>query len=198
MAVVIMSGTDVEALAAEVVAEPAPRADDLVGDQQDVVLVADLAHALPVAVLGHEAAARVLYRLEDHRRHGLRTLELDHLLDRVGRPERIALLGPAVAVGVRHVMGAGHERLEHGAQRGDAGDRESAEGGAVVGGFARDDLRLQRIAAELVVLARQLPGRLHRLGATGGEEHAVEVAGSERRRCARPTRWPPGARSSSW
>ena len=39
------------ALAAEPVAEPAPGADHLVGDQQHVVAVADLAHALEVAVL---------------------------------------------------------------------------------------------------------------------------------------------------
>ena len=56
-AVVIMSGTHTEALDAEVVPEAAPGADHLVGDQEHVVLVADLAHALPVAVLRHEAAA---------------------------------------------------------------------------------------------------------------------------------------------
>src|SRR5829696_7877643 len=61
----------VEALDTEVVAEPAPGADDLVGDQEHLVLVADLAHALPVAVLRHEAAARVLHGLEDHSGHRL-------------------------------------------------------------------------------------------------------------------------------
>ena len=111
-AVVIMSGTHVEALDAEVVAEAAPGADHLVGDQQDVVLVADLADALPVAVLRHEAAARVLHRLEDHRGDRLRALELDHVLDLVRGPERVAVLGPAVLVRVRHVVRAGHERLE--------------------------------------------------------------------------------------
>ena len=143
------------------------------------MLVADLAHALPVAVLRHEAAARVLHRLEDHGRHRLRALELDHLLDRVRGPERVAVLGPAVRVRVRHVVGARHERLERRAQRRDAGDRERAEGGAVVGGLARDDLRLQRVAVQLVVLAGELPGRLDGLGAARGEEDPVEVAGRE-------------------
>ena len=59
-------GLVAEALGAEPVAEPAPRADDLVGDEQDAVLVADLAHALEVALRRGEAAAGVLHRLEDH------------------------------------------------------------------------------------------------------------------------------------
>ena len=91
------------ALAAEPVAEAPPRADHLVGDQQHVVAVADLAHALEVALLGDEAAAAVLHRLEDHRGHGVGTLEQDRLLDRVGRPQRVAVLRPAVGVGVRRV-----------------------------------------------------------------------------------------------
>ena len=47
--------------------------------KQDVVLVADLAHALEVAVGRREAAAGVLHRLEDHARDGLGPLELDPL-----------------------------------------------------------------------------------------------------------------------
>ena len=43
-------GLVVVALRAEPLAEPAPRADDLVGDHQHVVAVADLAHPLEVAV----------------------------------------------------------------------------------------------------------------------------------------------------
>ena len=79
------------ALAAEPVPEPPPRADHLVGDQQHAVAVADLAHALEVAVLRHEAAAAVLDRLEDHRGDRVGALELDRLLDRVGRPQRVAV-----------------------------------------------------------------------------------------------------------
>ena len=89
------------ALAAEPVAEPAPGADHLVGDQQHVVAVADLAHALEVAVLRRDAAAGVLERLEDHRGDGVGVLVEDLLLDLVGRPERIAIGRPPVAVRVR-------------------------------------------------------------------------------------------------
>ena len=165
-----------EAFAAEVMAEPAPGADHLVGDQQHVVLVADLADPLEVAVGRDEAAARVLDRLEDHRGDRLRPLEDDPLLDRVGGPERVAVLGPAVDVGVRHVAGAGDERFELVAQVGDPGRRERPQRGAVVGDLAGDEFVLLAFAVGAVVVARQLQRRLDRLGAAVGEEDAVEVA----------------------
>ena len=74
--------------------------------------VADLAHALEVAVLRRDAAAAVLDRLEDHGGDRLGPLELDPLRDRVRRPQRVAVGGPAVGVGVRHVAAARRERLE--------------------------------------------------------------------------------------
>ena len=173
-------GDVAEAFAAEAVAEPAPGADHLVGDHQHVVAVADLAHPLEVAVGRDEAAAGVLDRLEDHRGDGLRALEHDPLLDRGRRPERVAVLGPAVDVGVGDVAAARRERLELGAQLGDAGGGEGAERGAVVGDLAGDHLVLLAFAAHAVVVAGQLQRRLDRLRAAGGEEDAVEVAGGER------------------
>ena len=93
-------GHVIEALPAEPRAQPAPRADRVVGDQQHAVAVADLAHALEVARRRDQAAARVLHRLEDHGRDGLAALGADPRLDRVGRPQAGR---PAVAVGVRDV-----------------------------------------------------------------------------------------------
>src|SRR5665213_195203 len=52
-------GHVVVALGAEEVAEATPGADDLVGDEQDAVAVADLAHPLEVAGWRGEAAAGV-------------------------------------------------------------------------------------------------------------------------------------------
>src|SRR6185295_6780953 len=75
------------ALAAEPVTEPAPGTDHLVGDQQDVVAVADLAHPLEVARLGRDAAAGVLAGLENHRGHGVGMLVEDPLLDLVRSPQ---------------------------------------------------------------------------------------------------------------
>ena len=84
-------------------AEPAQRADHLVGDQQDAELVADLADPLEVAVLGWDAAAGVLERLEDHGGDRVRPLELDPFADPLGGPEVVAVRGPAQMVGVRDV-----------------------------------------------------------------------------------------------
>ena len=81
----------------------------------------------------------------------------------------------AVAVRVGDVAHAVDERLERRADRRDAGDRERAHGRAVVGDLARDDLAPHRLAVGGVVLARQLPGRLDRLGAAGDEERAVDA-----------------------
>ncbi len=179
-----------EAFAAEVVAEPAPGADHLVGDHQHVVAIADLAHPLEVAVGRDEAAAGVLHRLEDHRRHRLRPLEDDPLLDRVSRPEFVALLGPAVDVRVGDVATARRQRLELGSQVGDAGGRERPQRGAVVGDLAGDHLVLLAFAERPVVVAGELQRRLDRLRAAGGEEDAVEVGrrqrGDPRRQLDRP------------
>jgi hypothetical protein len=160
-------------------AEPAPGADDLVGDQQDVVLVADLADALEVALGRREAAPGVLNRLHDHGGDRVRALELDAVRDRFGQVLSAVAGRQAVEVRVRDVAAAGGERLERLAQRRDAGRRERAHRGAVVRGLACDDLRLVRVARELVVLADELEGGLDRLAAARREEHAVEVARGE-------------------
>ena len=84
-----------------------------------------------------------------------------------------------VAVRVVDVERVGDERLERRLQRGDAVDGERAHRRPVVGDPARDRLPAA-LAARGVVLARELPGRLDRLGASRAEEDAVEVAGSDR------------------
>ena len=141
--------------------------------------VADLAHPLEVALLRRDAAAGVLQRLEDHGRDGVGALELDLLLDLLGGPERVAVVGPAVAVGVRDVAAAGGERLELRAELGDPGRGERPHRGAVVGDLAGDQLDLLALALQPVVVARHLQRRLDRLGAAVGEEDVVQVAGGE-------------------
>ena len=85
-------------------------------------------------------------------------------------------LGP-VEVGVGHLVRAGHQRLEVHLGLGNAGDRQRALRGAVVGHRAADDLVLHGLAGDLEELLGQFPRRLNCLAATGGEEHAIEVAG---------------------
>src|SRR3954451_20692542 len=172
-------------LGAEVVAEAAERADDLVGDHQDVVLVADLADALEVALGRREAAAGVLDRLHDHGGDRLGALELDAVRDRLGEVLGAVAGRQAVEVRVRDVATAGGERLERLAQRGDAGRAQCAHRRAVVGDLAGDDLVLVRVAPELVVLPRELERALDGLAAARGEEDAVEVAGGDRREARR-------------
>ena len=110
-----------ELVAGEHRAEAAEGADDLVGDEQHVVLVADLAHPLEVAGRRREAAAGVLHRLQEDRGDRLRALEEDLLLDLVGGPAAeglrvVAVDRGAVDVGVRHLVRAGDQRLEGGLQ----------------------------------------------------------------------------------
>src|SRR5215510_1205912 len=71
---------------AEIAAEPAEGTDDLVGDEQHVVLVADLPHPLEIARRRWEAPTRVLYWLEEDGRDGVRPFEFDGLGDPVRGP----------------------------------------------------------------------------------------------------------------
>ena len=65
------------------------------------------------------------------------------------------------------------------------GDRQRPHRGAVVGEVAADGLDAVGLADLLEVLAGQLPGRLDRLGSSGGEEHPVQVTGRQRRQLGR-------------
>ena len=188
-------------------AEPAEARDHLVGREQDVVLIADRAHALPVANRRRETAAGVLHGLHVHEADGLGAHREDRLLEVVEQELRELLLGlgarAVVAICVVDVAHLGHERLERFAERGDAVDREGAHRRAVVGDVACDRLvpvrpaarRNKRVvprlrlaerhadsllAARDVVLPGELPRRLDGLGTTGDEEHAVQVTGCER------------------
>ena len=156
--------------------------DHLVEAQQDAVAVAQLAHALEVAGGRHERAARVLDRLDDHHRDRARAGLLDRGLEVVEQEAGEVLLGlvrrAVEAVRVGHVDHVRHKRLERDAQVGAAVDRQRAHGGAVVGDPPRDRLPAP-LAARGVVLARQLPGRLHGLRAARHEEHAIQVARGE-------------------
>ncbi|GAA3420939.1 hypothetical protein GCM10018952_65920 [Streptosporangium vulgare] len=133
-----------------------------------------------------EAAARVLHRLDEDGGHGVGALHLDGAGDALGGPVAVLLgrhaghagdLVGAVVVGVGHPDGTRDQRLEHLLEGRDAGDRQGALRGAVVGDLAADDLVLERPAGDLEVLLGEFPRALDGLAAAGGEEDAVEVAG---------------------
>ena len=214
---------DVVALGREPVADPAEAGDHLVGREQDVVAVAELAHPLPVARRGDEGAARVLDRLHVDETDRLRIHLQDRPLELVEQEGRELLLRllrrPVVAVGVAHVPHLGDERLERRAERLDAVDRQGPKGRAVVGDVAGDRLVLvaRRRAADLTrnhlagldafhllrapthreVLPRQLPRRLHRLGAARDEEDPIEVTRRRATQSRPPARSRADARTSN-
>ena len=111
LAHVTMSGLDVVALRREPVADPSEAGDHLVGREQDVVAVAELAHALPVTRGRDERAAGVLDRLHVDETDRLGTHLQDRpleLVEQEGRELLLGLLGRAVvAVRVAHVPTSG-------------------------------------------------------------------------------------------
>ncbi len=82
----------------------------------------------------------------------------------------------AVEVGVRDAHPARGQRLERLLDRGQPGDGQRPHRGAVIGDLPAEHLVPARLTDGLEVLLGQLPGRLDRLGAAGGEEHPVQVA----------------------
>ena len=93
-------GHHVPVVDAEALPGPSEPGHDLVGDQQHAVLVAEGADVGPPAVRGHERSGRGPdHRLGDHRRHRLRPLVPQHLLEVLG-------------VGHRHLGMVGQRMLE--------------------------------------------------------------------------------------
>jgi hypothetical protein len=164
------------------VPDPAEARDHLVEAEQDAVPVAQLAHTPEIAGRRHERAARVLDRLDDHHRDrarpGLRDRGLEVVEQEAGELLLALVRRPVVAVRVGDVEHVRDQRLERGAEVGAAVDRQRAHRRAVVGHAPRDRLPAP-LAARRVVLAGELPGRLHGLGAARYEEHAVEVSRCE-------------------
>ena len=173
-------GHDVVADAAEEVPEPTEAVDHLVGDEEHAVGVADATELLPVAGRRHQRAPTVLHRLGEHGRDRLGPFGQDHLLDghHRGQRARITALGHLVAVGVGDPTHAvPQHRPERLGELGDAGDREGAEGRAVVRPFPGDHLVAPLVSPTEVVVAGELERRLHRLGTGTHEEDLGEVAG---------------------
>src|SRR5579884_1542979 len=136
-----------------------------ISDQQDAVLPADPPHALEVAGGRDDDAIGAGDRLHDHRRHGLRVLVLEDLLEvwPAGADRtRIGVSGrAAVGIGIEHPDHARDARLGRPAPR-VAGQGDGAGRGPVVGAVAGDDLLPARVPAG------QLDGVLVGLGAAVG------------------------------
>ena len=158
--------------------------DHLVGDQEHVVAVADLAEGAEVVGRRRQAGAGGAEdRLGDEGGDRLGPLLQDDPLQVLGAGE--GALVAAVRAAVR-VAGADVGEVEQvggvvAAPRRPPRHGEGAHGVAVPALPAGDDLVLAGVARLQVVLAGDLQGRLGRLGAAGDEEHAVQVAGGQGR-----------------
>ena len=158
----------------EPLADAAEADHDLVGDHEDPVLVAELAHAGQVAVRRDQHAVGPHHRLEHDGGDGGRALHLHDGAQVVERPLGLLGVGRRVergAVGVRaeEVDDPVGAHLAVPAAR-LAGHGDRGAGGAVVAAVGGEHL----VAAGVV--ARHAHGVLVRLGAAAREEHLVEVA----------------------
>ena len=175
---------DAVALGGEGGAEAAEAGDDLVEDEQDAVLVADLAQALEIALRRRQNAGGAGHGLDDHGGDGGGVVERDDALQLVGEmraPFRLAagegLLGAVIGVG--QVVDARQQRAEELAVLDDAAHRDAAEADAVIAALAADQARLAALALHVPIGQRHLQRRVHRLGARVAEEDVVQVARGE-------------------
>ena len=76
------------ALGGERVAETAEAGDDFVEDQQDAVLLGDLAQPLEIALRRRQHAGRSGHRLDDHGGDGVGAVQPDDALELVGEIAR--------------------------------------------------------------------------------------------------------------
>ena len=152
-------GRDAGVLIAEQVAGAADAGLDLVEDQQQAVLVAQLAQALEESVRQHAHAALAHHRL-DHDGAGLRA---DRLLGRF-------------QIGISHLIEAFDRRAEAFQVFLVAGGGDGRERAAVEGAFEGDDAVALRLAVRRLVFARHLDRAFDGFGAGVLEEHGVGEA----------------------
>ncbi len=166
-------------------AQAAESGDHLVEDEEDAVLVAELAQALEVALGRRQHAGGARDRLDDHGRDGRSVVDIDdaqQLVGEVRAPRGLAaavgLLGEIVGRG--QVVDVGQEVAVGDAVLGDAAHRHAAEADAVIGALASDEANARGIAAGPMIRERYLERRVDRFGARVAEEHVVEVRRGER------------------
>jgi TetR/AcrR family transcriptional regulator len=179
-------GHDVEVIRREGRAEPAEARDDLVEDEQDAVLVADLAQPLEVALRRHEHAGRARHRLDDEGGDGRGIVQRDDALELVG--ELGAVLGQAAGEGVAggivrvpDVVDAGEQSAEHLAVGDDPADRDAAEVYAVIAALAADEACARALALGAVISEGDLQCGLDGFGTRIREEDVVEPLGGDLR-----------------
>ena len=165
-------------------AEPAVAGDDLVEDQQDAVLLGDLAQPLQIALRRRQHAGRSRHRLDDHGGDGVGAVQIDQPLQLVGEMRAIFRLALAegllvAVVGVGKVIDARQQRAEHLAVIDDAADGRAAEADAVIAALAADQPGAGALAVDLVIGQRDLQRGIGGLRSGVAEEHVIEAGGRQ-------------------
>ena len=150
----------------------------VVRQQQHVVAVAELAHALPIAVGRHDgAAARADDGFRQQRGDGIRADAQNLRLQRIEAVADDLRIAPRLPQRIgRRRLGIGGKRPFEAALAGFVAARGSCrQRRAVVGRRTGDDRLLARLAARGVVLNGDFHRRLHALGAAAGEVMAGQM-----------------------
>ncbi len=154
---------DVHGFAAEQFAGATEAGDDLVGPEQDVVLVQDGLHLFVVTRRRHDHTAGPGDGLGDKGGDGLGTLRQDQLFQVAGNAlnkGRLGLIFLCPAVVVRVVGAQDAQRRQRGVEvgqvGGQAGQRARGYCHTVVGALAGDDLVFLRFSDHVKVIAQQL------------------------------------------
>ena len=156
----------------------APEAgDDLVGDQQNAVAVADLPQTGEVSGGRDDDAAGTHDGFADDGGDGIGTVFENCVLHGVRRADAgVAVARPAVRVWRQHLVKMRHHGAEHLLVAGQAGGAHGRHGHAVVPIAARDDFHLVRLTHALPVVAGEFKGGFIGLRAAGGEIGSRHVA----------------------
>ncbi len=169
-------GHDLPVIHREPLARAPQPGHDFVADEQDAVLVADLAQALQVAIGRDDDAVRAGDRFEEEGSHGVRAFAHQHLLDLIE-----ALAGEYfVAVALVIQRAAILVRVEDVDDAGDAGLVGPAALVAGEGDGPRSCAVIRAIAGDDLLPPGELPRHFDRVlvgfGPAEGEEEFLEVA----------------------
>ena len=170
---------------AKVHAQAAKTGDDLVKNQQDAVLVANLAQALHIALGWDVPASAARNRLHDHSgdvagvvQHQNAVFQLEQW---VFGPDRLFVVDVGVVhrvVDETHVVHTRQQlRAIDLAVGGQATDAHAAKVDAVVSLFAANEHIAVAFAPSAVVGQRHFQGRVGRFGAGVAKQHLVQVTG---------------------
>src|SRR5262249_44947763 len=143
--------------------------DHLVENQQDAMLVADLAQALQVSLWWNENAGRSGDRLDETGSDRARAIHVDEALQIFRQLDagcRFATAKPVFRQQGRTQMhDAGHDGTEGLAVAHHAAKRDTADIDAVIGALAADEARALALAIGDMIGERDLDGAFHRFRA---------------------------------